>query len=822
MLETTPLAPAAALASGNDFAVASTPHAHPARTPGPAFDSAAAFAGDSNSNPVAPAAIAEQDTLSPLPSRAGASVAATASASAASASASASHPRSGGVGSAAAAKPQSPAYVEDAFEDGSADEDDIESQRGVGRRSRSFQIESSPLTGAAGAAPASAHANYNRTGAANANAHAAGLSASVAASSASSSRANAGAADAAGVNPADVPECTRGRMFLGIGGLIFFLLCALITFIISEALLPASPRTYPAPDVTILAFNDIYELNPIAGYGGAARLPSIRAALLAEPRSAAAAAAPVTGPGSGFLTLFAGDVLSPTALNSVRLQPEDTEPLNGKHMMDIAVNKLGVDYATLGNHEFDFGVETFYTRMAESTVPFVATNVYPTDEARPFPQTSKAVITERANGIRIGIIAPVVDDNQPDYVTIDAREATVAAVKAQIQSWRDAKQPWDILLLLSHIDIGDDLRLLEEVPEIDLIVGGHDHDRMQYPAPSAVANGRSRYVAKADSNLESVYVHRLSLNPKVLRASVGTEYGTVAAATAAQLEAAGYSLWGEHELVTDKYPLDAAVQTAVDDWTDKAFAALEQEGFDPRAEVAQLPRPLDVTETTVRFTVSEVGAVLATGIQRAAEAQLAADARADAAGHAAARARRRAFRPLASAAAVSDLPPAQFGLANAGCLRLEGLLPAATVSQYDAMRTLPFGGTVMRVNATGAAVSAALETATERYRGRGGWMAYDPTVLYKVTVSAAMGDGEESKSDTETTATVGETKVWSLYGSPLEAATVYTFNINDYLVNPSDIFPEGSLTLVSEEPVAASIQVAFAEELGRRFPLPKA
>ena len=44
------------------------------------------------------------------------------------------------------------------------------------------------------------------------------------------------------------------------------------------------------------------------------------------------------------------------------------------------------------------------------------------------------------------------------------------------------------------------------MPEIDLILGGHEHEAL-YVAPDA---SRHAPISKADSNVRSVYIHRLS------------------------------------------------------------------------------------------------------------------------------------------------------------------------------------------------------------------------------------------------------------------------------------------------------------------------
>ncbi|MFM7576381.1 MAG: metallophosphoesterase, partial [Microcystaceae cyanobacterium] len=94
---------------------------------------------------------------------------------------------------------------------------------------------------------------------------------------------------------------------------------------------------------TLLHFNDVYEIMPIAGgkWGGLARVATLRQRLKQEN--------PHT------YTVLAGDLLSPSALGTAQVKGER---LAGKQMVAV-LNQLGLDYATFGNHEFDLSETEF-------------------------------------------------------------------------------------------------------------------------------------------------------------------------------------------------------------------------------------------------------------------------------------------------------------------------------------------------------------------------------------------------------------------------------------------------------------------------------
>ena len=101
--------------------------------------------------------------------------------------------------------------------------------------------------------------------------------------------------------------------------------------------------------ITIVHLNDVYEIGAIEGghFGGLARVASVVGQL---KRSRA----PV-------LTTLGGDYLSPSAIGTAVV---DGQPLAGRQMVDV-LNRVPVEWATFGNHEFDVSEEAFHARIAE-------------------------------------------------------------------------------------------------------------------------------------------------------------------------------------------------------------------------------------------------------------------------------------------------------------------------------------------------------------------------------------------------------------------------------------------------------------------------
>ena len=145
-----------------------------------------------------------------------------------------------------------------------------------------------------------------------------------------------------------------------------------------------------AAAITILHLNDVYEIDAIEGgrYGGLSRAATVLQGL-------ERARSPV-------LMTLGGDYLSPSAIGTAVV---DGQPLAGRQMVDV-LNHVGVDWAVLGNHEFDVSETAFRARLAESRFRVVSTNVSDVN-GQPFPGAVRsAIVPVQAGGrtVRLGII----------------------------------------------------------------------------------------------------------------------------------------------------------------------------------------------------------------------------------------------------------------------------------------------------------------------------------------------------------------------------------------------------------------------------------
>lgn len=237
----------------------------------------------------------------------------------------------------------------------------------------------------------------------------------------------------------------------------------------------------PKKILHIFHFNDVYNFEPAyeeEPIGGAARfcsyLQSLREKLGSEVKP---------------LILFSGDFVGPSLMSSMT---------QGAHMIDV-LNHVGVHYATFGNHEFDYGYESLKNRLAgvdtdvedgevgfidypETTSQWIMTNMTETATGLPVggERTKRTVLVDWAltpdTSVKVGLLA--VSENwlkscnqlkKGDLSYEDYIESARAAAK-------QLKNDGAVLVIcLGHNRLENDYKLAAAVPEIDLVLGGHDH-----------------------------------------------------------------------------------------------------------------------------------------------------------------------------------------------------------------------------------------------------------------------------------------------------------------------------------------------------------
>lgn len=140
-----------------------------------------------------------------------------------------------------------------------------------------------------------------------------------------------------------------------------------------------------------------------------------------------------------------------------------------------AMNAVGYDFATLGNHEFIHSLDQTRKLIGLASYPILCANALLKANRAPLAKTYQVV---QVGPVRVGIFG---------LVTIEARfypaarEGVIIADPVKTAGKIVAKlhrEEADIIILISHCGEEMDKRLAKEVPGIDVIVGGHSHSRL--------------------------------------------------------------------------------------------------------------------------------------------------------------------------------------------------------------------------------------------------------------------------------------------------------------------------------------------------------
>lgn len=192
-----------------------------------------------------------------------------------------------------------------------------------------------------------------------------------------------------------------------------------------------------------------------------------------------------------FLSFGTGDFLSPSPLSS-----KD----EGAHRIDI-LNKFRINAMVPGNHDFQFCPKALLKRIKESNFSWLAANaVYP--NGKPLTGEKQALVIE-VDGIKIGVFG-LITTRTPNLACIDdiqflPQVDTARSVVANLK-----KQGVQVFIALTHLDEVEDEDLAESVPDLNLILGGHDHE------PMSLRKGKT-LILKSGKDLEYLGLVNMTL-----------------------------------------------------------------------------------------------------------------------------------------------------------------------------------------------------------------------------------------------------------------------------------------------------------------------
>ncbi|OSY89125.1 metallophosphoesterase [Tenacibaculum holothuriorum] len=324
---------------------------------------------------------------------------------------------------------------------------------------------------------------------------------------------------------------------------------------------------------TLLQLNDVYEIAPIQGgkYGGMARVETVHKNLLKENPNT--------------MLVLAGDFLNPSLIGTMKV---DGSRVRGKQMVEV-MNAMNFDLVAFGNHEFDLSYINLQERLNESNFDWLSANVLHNKDGKHHyfykvkggkkQNTFDSYIKEFKNSdgtiTKIGFISVCIPSNPKSYVYYGDMFEEIK------RSYNEIKGKVDFVVGLTHLTIAQDKKVAEMLPNVPLIMGGHEHTN-SYDKVGDVL------ITKADANAKTVYVHRLEYNPITKKVNIKSELKEI------------------NESIKD----DEKVAEVVNKWQKILSAKIKEVVTKPNEVIYVAKEPLDARDTPIRSIQTNMGEVV--------------------------------------------------------------------------------------------------------------------------------------------------------------------------------------------------------------------
>ncbi len=135
---------------------------------------------------------------------------------------------------------------------------------------------------------------------------------------------------------------------------------------------------------------------------------------------------------------------------------------------------IGYDVMAVGNHEFDDGPEGLATFIDAVSFPVISGNLDLSSSTELKDRVQNHVVLD-VGGQKVGIISALatdtVDTSSPGKDVIFNDE--IESLKADVATLQG--EGVDIIIALNHVGLAKDIEIAEQVPGLDLVIGGHSH-----------------------------------------------------------------------------------------------------------------------------------------------------------------------------------------------------------------------------------------------------------------------------------------------------------------------------------------------------------
>ena len=361
------------------------------------------------------------------------------------------------------------------------------------------------------------------------------------------------------------------------------------------------------------------------------------------------------------IAVLSGDFLSPSLIGT--LKKENGERIAGQQMVET-LNAMGLDYATFGNHEFDLkSAELLQKRIDQSQFEYTICNVKRTD----LPEGPQAFTQKINNQDRL----------IPEYIIKEFSDLEGNTMKVGIIG---VLLPFNKASYVQYDPVVESFRktydLLKDKTDVviamtHLNISDDLSLAKEVPGVLLFMGGHDHVemnhyveetvITKADANAKSAYIHRISFYPSSGTAKVRSSWMPI----------------------TDKIQDDPATAAVVEKWQSKVYQIMNEQGYQPDEVVMTTSVPLECKEVDIRSRQTNYGA-------------------------------------LTTSAFEYVLPNADAYMINSGSMRMDDNI-SGTVTQFDVLRTFPFGGGIVKMDLPGNVLQKFLEIALKTNIGEGGY-----------------------------------------------------------------------------------------------------
>ena len=362
--------------------------------------------------------------------------------------------------------------------------------------------------------------------------------------------------------------------------------------------------------------------------------------------------------------LIAGDFLSPSVYNSLMYEGKR---IRGRQMVE-SLNAAGLDMAGFGNHEFDISETELQSRINESAFDWISSNSYhkTKDAIVPFVKTTGSI----SNRLPTYAIKTFTDADGTS-VKVGFLGINIPFNKAPYVIYTDPLESAEKIYNTIKDSCDAVVAITHQLEQDDIILA------QRLPGLALIIGGHEhdmRYdkvgeviISKAHANARSAYILNLQVNKKTGKTKVSSRL----------------------QMIDQTIAIDSATNIVVQKWmgiAEKNYASI---GFDAKAVILQSGETLDAREASVRAGKTNFTRLVVNAMEKAA-------------------------------------PEAQVAIVNSGSIRLDDVLQPP-VTQYDIIRSMPFGGSIMEAEMKGSLLKQILE-AGKKNIGIGGFLQYSETL----------------------------------------------------------------------------------------------